>query len=66
LRVHFFDLLIEKFRCRSITQVPVVGTQERRMPKVAAKVDASLRAFKVSPCWGLLLPGPFRLFLYNN
>jgi hypothetical protein len=39
LRVHFFDPLIVKFWCRSITQVPVVGTQEQRMPKLAAMDD---------------------------
>jgi hypothetical protein len=39
LRVKFFDLLTVIFWCRSITQVPVVGTQERRMPKAAAMAD---------------------------
>jgi hypothetical protein len=39
LRVYFFALLTIKFWCRSITQVPVVGTQEQWVPKAAAMVD---------------------------
>jgi hypothetical protein len=55
LRAHFFDLLTVKFWCRSITQVPVAGTQERWMPGRRKQLPwsthclSSLCALKVNP-----------------